>query len=87
MSAFVLFQFSHWGMYTCFMLKTCANKDVHLHQFETHVFDFWPQLLLLQIVSVNVPSMGQLELVKNYSYLIGLYVKKTLERITRKILI
>ena len=46
MSAHVLFQFSCWGMYACFMLNTCTNKDIHLHQFETHVFDFWPQLLL-----------------------------------------
>ena len=31
-----------------FALNTCANKDIHFHQFETRVFDFWPQLLLLQ---------------------------------------
>ena len=29
-----------------FTLNTCANKDIHLHQYETRVFDFWPQLLL-----------------------------------------
>ena len=33
MNTFVLFQFSRWGMYTCFALNTCANKDIHLHQF------------------------------------------------------
>ena len=47
MSTFVLFPFSRWGMYACFTLNTCANKDIHLHQFETCVFDFWPQLLWL----------------------------------------
>ena len=30
-----------------FTLNTCANKDIHLHQYETRVYDFWPQLLLL----------------------------------------
>ena len=36
------------GIYAWFTLNTCANKDIHLHQFETRVFDFWPQLLLIQ---------------------------------------
>ena len=30
-----------------FTLNTCANNDIHLHQYETRVFDFWPQLLPL----------------------------------------
>ena len=25
-----------------FTLNMCANKDIHLHQYETHVFDFGP---------------------------------------------
>ena len=29
-----------------FTLNTCANKDIQLYQYETCVFDFWPQLLL-----------------------------------------
>ena len=54
-SAFILFQFSRWRLYveecivgerTHFTLNTCANKDIQLHQYETRVFDFWPQLLL-----------------------------------------
>ena len=31
-----------------FTLNTRANKDIHLHQYETRVYDFWPQLLLLK---------------------------------------
>ena len=54
MSAFVLFQFSSWGIYASFTLNTCANKDIHLHQFETRVFDFWPPLLLLHFTFVLV---------------------------------
>ena len=33
-----------------FTLNTCTNKDIHLHQYETRVYDFWPQLLLLNIL-------------------------------------
>ena len=63
-SAFILFQFSRWRLYvgerlyveecilvecTHFSLNTCGNKDIQLHQYETRVFDFWPQLLLLHV--------------------------------------
>ena len=54
MSAFVLFQFSRWGMYACFTLNKCANKDIHLHVFEFRVFDFWYQLLLLNIYLMHM---------------------------------
>ena len=37
------------GQRTHFTPNTCANKDIQLHQYETRVFDFWPQLLLLQL--------------------------------------
>ena len=35
-----------------FTQNTCANKDIHLHQYETHVYDFWSQLLPLKEVSL-----------------------------------
>ena len=47
MSAFFCFSF-HVGeciVGECklvFTLNTCANKDIHLHQYETRVYDFWP---------------------------------------------
>ena len=42
MSAFVLFQFSRWGMYACFKLNPCANKDIHLHHSRLMSLIFGP---------------------------------------------
>ena len=68
-SAFVLFQFSHWRLYVeecivgecivgecvpVFTLNTYANRDIQLHQYETHIFDFWPQLLLLKYIYIYI---------------------------------
>ena len=66
MSEFVLFQFPRWRLYVeecivgecivgeyvlVFTLSTCTNKDIQLHQYEIRVFNFWPQLLLLNFIN------------------------------------